>query len=205
MPRSVTTATAILALALAVSAAAAAQSVRAEGGAAWGRTVPVGDYHAVPNGQGFQGGAQGMVLLAFGKRGSPFGIRLDGVYTKNAGNDSLDAALTTALGQTTTEHVTLVGANLDATYMLRPGRGLSPYVIGGFGLYHITIAVISGDSTANDSATKPAWDLGAGLSYALGSVAPFLEIRYVAAAAVSGFPRTTFVPIVLGLRFGGGR
>jgi hypothetical protein len=31
----------------------------------------------------------------------------------------------------------------------------------------------------------------------------FVEARYVDVSAVSGFPRTTFIPITAGVRFGG--
>jgi opacity protein-like surface antigen len=205
MPRSLRPANIalVLVLALAASAPAAAQSYRPQGGVAWGRALPVGDYHAMANGQGFGSASQGMALVALQKRGSAFGIRLDAVYTKNPGNDSLNAALTTALGQATTEQVKLLGANLDLTYALRSGRGPRPYVLAGLGLYHVTIAVTSGGSTANDAATKPAWNLGAGMSYAFGPIAPFFEARYVAVSALSGYPRTTFIPFVLGVRFSG--
>ena len=203
MPRAPRPAGAVLVLALAASAPAMAQGFRPQAGVAWGRTVPVGDYHAAANGEGFDGAAQGMLLVAIARPGSAFGLRLDGVYTRTAANDSLDAHLTTALGQATTEQLKLLGANLDVTYALRSGRGPRPYLLGGLGLYHVTIAVTSGDSATNDAATKAAWNLGAGLGYGLGPVTPFLEVRYVGMAALSGFPRTTFVPVVLGIRFGG--
>ena len=205
MPRFPKSLSGALALVVAASAPTMAQRLQPQGGVAWGRTLPVEAYHAVANGQGFQSASQGMVFFALERPGSALGIRLDGFYTKNPGNDSLNAALTTALGQTTTEQAKLIGANLDVTYTFRLGPGLRPYVLGGLGLHHVAIAVTSGSATSNNSATKPALNVGAGMSYRIGPVAPFLEARYVAVAAVPGFPRTTFVPIVLGLGFGGGR
>ena len=123
MPPFPKSANVVFVLAVAASATARAQSLQPQGGVAWGRTVPVGAYHATANGQGFQSASQGMALVALERRGSALAIRLDGVYSKNPGNDSLDAALTTALGQPTTEQVKLLGANLDLTYALPLGRG----------------------------------------------------------------------------------
>ena len=76
-------------------------------------------------------------------------------------------------------------------------------MLGRTGLYHVPIPVPSGGSPATDAATNPAWNLGAGVGYTVGPVAPFLEIRYVAAGALRGYPRTMFIPVVLGIRFGG--
>ena len=44
---------------------------------------------------------------------------------------------------------------------------------------------------------------GRGLAFALRGVTLFFEARYVNVAAVSGLPRTTFLPFTTGIRFGG--
>src|ERR1051325_9090836 len=48
-----------------------------------------------------------------------------------------------------------------------------------------------------------AWNVGGGVAFALRGVTLFFEARYVNVAAVSGFPRTTFLPFTTGIRFGG--
>ena len=71
----------------------------------------------------------------------------------------------------------------------------------GFGIYHVTIAVASGGSTADNSDTRFAWNLGGGVKYGFGGFAQFLEARYVAVRAVPGFPETTFLALSVGIRF----
>jgi opacity protein-like surface antigen len=143
-----------------------------------------------------------MALVTFTRPGSPFGFRLDATYGTNGANDVLKGDLTTRLGQPTDETTKLLGANLDVTFASQSTARAKPYLLGGLGMYHVTISVTSGDSTTDNSETKLAWNLGAGISYRFGGVAAFLEARYVNPAAVSGFPRTTFLPIIAGVRFG---
>jgi opacity protein-like surface antigen len=143
-----------------------------------------------------------MALVTFTRPGSPLGLRVDATYGTNGANDVLKGDLTTRLGQPTDETTKLLGANLDVTYASRSTARAKPYLLGGLGMYHVTISVTSGDSTTENSETKLAWNLGAGVSFRLGGGAAFLELRYVNLAAVSGFPRTTFLPIIAGLRFG---
>jgi len=168
-----------------------------------GLTVPVGAYHATASGQGFKTAWQGLALIALKPPGLPVGLRVDAIYSANSANDRLKTDLTTALGQPTDEKTKLLGASLDVTYQSSSPARVKPYVIGGIGLYHTTISVSTSDSTTDDSATKPAWNLGGGVVCGLGGVVLFVEARYVNVAAVSGFPKTTFLPITAGVRFGG--
>ena len=194
---------ALLLLSLTVTATGAAQGVRAQLGVATGRTIPIGDYHAAASGEGFTSAWQGMAFVALQVHGWPLGFRVDGTYCKNGANDQLKADLTTRLGQPTDEKTKLFGGNLDLTYAFRSPSRVKPYLLGGVGMYHVTIAVTSGSVTTKNAATKFAWNLGGGTSYRLGGVAVFLEVRYINVAAVSGFHRTTFLPIAVGIRSGG--
>jgi opacity protein-like surface antigen len=166
-------------------------------------TVPVSDYHATPNGQGFNTAWQGLALIALKPPSLPVGLRVDATYSANSANDRLKTALTTALGRPSDEKTKLLGASLSAWYESSSPARVKPYVIGGIGLYHTTISVSTGDSTTDNAATKLAWNLGGGLVCGLRGMALFFEARYVNVAAVSGFPRTTFLPITAGVRFGG--
>jgi len=204
----------IVALTLLVPARSGAQGVQVGGG--FGRTLPVGTYHADPSGEGFNGGWQGGVLAAFPLpllRGRLAG-RLDVAYGSNAGNDQLTADLSTRLGQPTSEETKLVGGTLDLVYSPRLLARLHPYVLGGAGLYHVTITLTSITNLApggffsapvasDNTGTELAWNLGAGVTYRFSVVALFLEMRYSRVAGLSGFPGMTFVPLTLGFRFEG--
>jgi opacity protein-like surface antigen len=186
----------LVVLFLVATATGMPQAIRPQFGVATGLTVPVGDYRA-----GFSRALQGMALVAFTLPGSRLGFRVDATYGTNGANDRLKAELTNRLGQPTDEKTKLLGGNLDLTYAFRSAARAKPYLLGGLGVYHVTISVTSGDSTVDNAETKLAWNLGAGVSYRLGGVDAFLEARYINLAAVSGFPRTTFFPIIAGVRF----
>jgi outer membrane protein with beta-barrel domain len=180
-----------------------AQGVRPQFGIGAGLMVPVGDYHATASGQGFKTAWQGLALFAFKLPSLPVGFRVDVTYGANSANDRLKADLTTALGQPTDEQAKLVGATLNVTYPASSPARVKPYLVGGIGVYHATISVSQTNATTHNSKTKLAGNLGGGIVYGLPGVALFLEARYVNVAPVSGFPRTTFVPITTGVRFGG--
>lgn len=186
-----------------VTVSTAAQGVHPRFGLGAGLTVPVGDYHGTSGGQGFNSAWQGLALLAFKLPSLPVGFRVDAAYGANSANDRLKNDLTTSLGQATDEKTKLVGASVSLTYQSSSPARVKPYAIGGLGLYHTTISVSNSDSTTDNSATKLTWNLGGGLVYGLRGAALFLEARYVNVAAVPGFPRTTFLPITGGVRFGG--
>ena len=181
----------------------AAQGVHPQFGLGGGLTAPVGDYHSTTGGQGFSTAWQGLALLAFKLPVLPVGFRIDATYGSNGANDRLKAALATQFGQPSEEETKLVGASVNLTYQSSSAARVKPYAIGGVGVYHTTISVSTSDSTTDHAATKLAWNLGGGLVLGLRGVALFFEARYVNVAAVSGFPRTTFLPFTTGIRFGG--
>ncbi len=181
----------------------AAQGNAPRFGVGTGLAMPVGDYHSAASGEGFTTALEAMALVTLKPRFIPAFVRLDVTYDANNGNDRLNGNLTTAFGKPAREDAKLVGANLDLVYAPASAARLHAYLLGGIGIYHTTITVTAGDSSASDAATKLAWNLGGGLTYAVGAVALFVEARYVNVAAVTGFPRATVLPITTGLRFGG--
>src|SRR5213080_2672022 len=183
------------------AASVAAQGVHPQFGLGGGLMAPVGDYHATASGQGFNTAWHGLALLAFKLPALPVGFRIDATYGANSANDSLKAQLTTQLGEPTDEKTKLAGVNV--TYPASSSAPVRPYAIGGVGLYHTTISTSTSASTGDRAATKLAWNLGGGLAFALRGVTLFFEARYVNVAAVSGLPRTTFLPFTTGIRFGG--
>jgi len=186
-----------------VWATGAAQSLHPQFGVGVGMSLPVSDYHATPSGQGFNTAWQGLAFVALKPPSLPVGLRVDATYSANSANDRLKNDLTTTLGRPSDEKTKLLGASVSVWYQSSSPARVKPYVIGGIGLYHTTISLTSGDSTTDNAATKLAWNLGAGLDCGLRGMVLFFEARYVNVAAVAGFPRTTFLPITAGVRFGG--
>ena len=181
----------------------AAQGVHPQLGLGGGLMAPVGDYHATAGGQGFNTAWHGLALLAFKLPVLPVGFRVDVSYGSNGANNTLKDSLTNRVGAPTDEKTKLAGASVNLTYQSSSAARVKPYAIGGVGVYHTTISVSTSGSTTDRAATKLAWNLGGGLTVALRGVALFFEARYVNVAAVSGFPRTTFLPFTTGIRFGG--
>ena len=163
--------------------------------------MPTGDYHATESGEGFNAGWTGMVFVG-AKVSSRLSLRLDGTYGTHGANDALKDDLTTALGDPTDATTKLVGASFDVTYPLSAGARVRPYVLGGLGMYHVTISVTSAGSSTDNTETNFAWNLGGGLEYGVSRTTLFVEARYISAGAVSGFPTTTLFPITAGIRFG---
>lgn len=195
---------ALLVAAFGAATSATAQLRGPELGVAASVTFPTGDYHADRLGDGFNAGWQGMALLAFRVRRSPWGLRLDGTYGVNDANDQLKADLTAQFGQPSDVKTKLLGGNFDLTYTFYSPGPVRAYALGGLGAYHVTISTTKGTVTSDVSETKLAWNFGGGLNFSLGGgSALFFEARYVDVDAVSGFPKTTFVPITAGIRVGG--
>lgn len=189
---------------LVATAMAAAQGTSAQFGAGASLTIPIGDFHADANGDGFNAGWQGIALVEVRGRGSPVGFRVDGTYGENSGNDKLNADLTAAVGAPTTAKIKLLGGTADVTYHFKGSSGgVAGYLVGGVGVYNVKLAVTSGNVTADSSETKFAWNVGMGLSYAVGGAALFFEARYVDVAKSFGAAKTPFIPITAGVRFGG--
>jgi len=183
---------------------AAAQGTSVQFGVGASLTIPVGDFHADANGDGFKAGWQGIALFEVEPRGSPLGFRLDGTYGENSSNDQLNADLTAAVGAPTTAKIKLLGGTADMTYHFRRSSGgMAGYLVGGVGVYNVKLAVTSGGVTADSSETKIAWNVGLGFTYAVGSAALFFEARYVDVAKSFDAAKTPFIPITAGVRFGG--
>ncbi len=175
----------------------AAQGIRSQFGIGLGRAIPTEAFRGDSSGEGFNASWLGRVEVTLHRPGLPLGLRLDAAYSAHGGNDQLKSDLTTALGQPADESIKLLGANAALTAALGRGSRVTPHLFGGVGVYHVTVSVTAGSTTTQNSGTKLAWQVGGDLTYR----ALFLDIRYISVAAVSGFPRSTFVPVTVGLRF----
>lgn len=183
----------------------AAQSVRAQLGIAGGLTLPTSFYHADPAGDGFTSGFSGLAVVDLKLPKTPIGIRLDVSTGHNSANDSLKSHLSAAVGAPTDAEVRLTGVVANATYNLQPASAARGYFLAGIGFYNVKFSATTSGATVDTSATKFAWNVGAGLTVGSGAVAWFLEARYLDVAAFLGVKPTGLVTTT-GIRVGiGGR
>jgi hypothetical protein len=181
-------------------APATGQGIRSQFEIGAGRTIPTGDFNADTSGNGFDGGWTGTARVTLKAPQSALGLRIDAAYSANSANTQLKNHLTTAFGTPSDETITLIDLNAALTYVFAPRARVTPSLFGGVGAYLVTIGVTSGGTTAHSSTTRLAWHVGGELRYR----ALFLEVRYVAVAAVTGLHQTTFFPITAGVQFGRG-
>ena len=183
---------------------ATGQGARVEFGVGGSLTVPLGDFHADANGDGFNAGWQGLALVDVRPRKSPVGFRVDLNYGENSSNDQFNADLSAIVGAPTTAKIKQLGGTANVVYHFkRSSGGVAGYLIGGIGVYNVKFAITSGNATADSSETKFTWNVGAGLSFAVGSAAVFFESRFVDVAKSFQASKTSFIPITAGVRFGG--
>lgn len=180
-----------LALASFTAASAATQGVRAQVGVAGSLTFPTSFYHAETTGDGFTPAVYGLALVDLKLPNTPVGIRLDVSTGHNSANDSLKSHLSAAVGAPTDGKTTLLGGSVDVTYNFQRASAVRGYLLAGIGLYHVKFSVTSGGATADTSATKFAWNVGAGVTYGAGVVVPFVEARYLDVGAFEGLKPTT--------------
>jgi len=105
------------------ASAAAGQGARVQFGVGGSLTVPLGDFHADANGDGFKAGWQGLALLDVRPRKSPVGFRVDFDYGENSSNDKFNADLSGVVGAPTTAKIKLLGGTADVTYHFKASAG----------------------------------------------------------------------------------
>ena len=194
----------LLALTLCFGAAPAAQAqfIRNRFGFGAGPSAPVGQFHSSTGGQGFGYGIEAFGSAWMKWRPLPVPLRLDLSWGVNGANEALAGALQSAIaGASPSEHATRFGASLDVVSSL--GRsGTRPYLMGGGGLYRTSLSVKSASGKGTDTEVKPGWNAGAGLLCPLRHFDLFFEARWVYVSPISGLPRMTYIPVIMGLRFG---
>ena len=172
---------AVCCMALAGIAAAQAPSVRF--GLGGGAIVPVGDYNKAD-----KIGWHGLGMVQFGLPALPVEIRVDGLYGHTTHKDMSGAAVP---GSTK-----LYGGLANVVYSIGPDVMMRPYVLGGIGIYHVTVDV---PGTTGDE-TRFAFGVGGGVSVGAGRARLFVEGRFVSVRESGG--STSFVPITAGVTFG---
>ncbi len=148
-------------------------------GIAGGGSLPMADMK-----DGTNTGYNGTLALAIKLPMIPLGLRFDGAYNM-FGAKVGDGKLRVASGT----------ANL--TYNL-PSIGVSPYVIGGAGLYS-SVASASG-VPSSPRANDFGWNAGAGINLPLTVFKAFVEARYNSVSVGNG-AKMEFVPLTFGIMF----
>jgi hypothetical protein len=145
-------------------------------GFAVGATIPTGAYGSDKN-VGYHAGPSLHVPIG----ALPVELRIDGNFTEMKYS-----------GNSTKAQIWAASGNLLAR--MPTGTVITPYVVGGFGIYNAHRSL----SLRNSAVTKLGANAGGGLRLALHDVALFLEARYHRAGGTDGIQ---MVPITLGVMF----
>ncbi len=132
-------------------------------------------------------------------RTQPFGLRADVSYGVMSGKtiqtiDFSDLKLFSITG--------------DGVWMIHPAQGsesrTTPYLLAGVGLYHASQTVDNAGQSADNGSTNFGINFGGGILYKLAGFSAFGEVRYHNVFSGSDGGSAKYVPIMVGLRFGGG-
>ena len=188
----ITLAVATLAAITLSATTSSAQSAKAISlGISGGAAIPAGDF-----GEDYTTGYNGTVSLMFKSIGSPIGLRVDGMYNKMSVKDDRTISVP---GFGIVDAAVITGANANLVYSL-PGTGISPYLIGGAGVYGLKLDVDDGDDP--DSESKFGLNGGIGASFPLSGFNTFIEARFHHIFTKDAFDEsrpTQFIPVTFGI------
>lgn len=145
--------------------------------------VPLGTYDDV-----VKIGWQGIAAVSFAPRNLPFGIQIDGSYAQFSDETPFDIKNQ------------LIYGTADAVYRFQSAEDtrFRPYLLAGAGVYN---SKETGSDALGGSATKFGVNAGAGFDFKAGGAGLFIEARFH--NIFSDGPNVKFIPINLGIRFGG--
>ena len=180
-------ATAALTIAALSASTASAQSSKAVSiGISGGAAIPAGDF-----GEDYTTGYNGTLSLMFRSYGSPIGLRVDGSYNKMSVKDDRTIGVP---GFGVVDAAVISTANANLVYNL-PGTGMTPYLIGGAGVYNLKLDVDGADDP--DSQNKFGINGGIGAAFPLSGFNAFIEARYH--HVFSDGAATQFIPVAFGI------
>jgi outer membrane protein with beta-barrel domain len=130
-------------------------------------------------------GYNGTVALGINVPLIPLGLRVDGAYNQFGEKAGINSKL----------HV--ISATGNVVWSL-PLVVVSPYLIGGAGLY-MTTATSTGATSASQTDKHFGWNAGAGIKLPLAMFKAFVEARYNRVTLDSGTMQ--FVPLTVGIMF----
>jgi len=149
-------------------------------GIAGGAAQPMSDLS-----DGAKLGYNGTVAMGINVPFIPVGLRIDGAYNQFGEKAGIGAKL----------HV--MSATGNVVWRL-PSIGVSPYLIGGAGLY-MTTTTTTGTVSATQTDNHLGWNAGAGINLPLSVFKAFVEARYNRVSATGG--SLEFVPVTFGIMF----
>ena len=179
---------AVAAIAVFASTSSAQSAKALSIGISGGAAIPVSDF-----GEDYTTGYNGTVSLMFKSVGTPIGIRIDGMYNKMSVKDDVTLSIP---GVGIIDAAIISSANANLVYSL-PGTGISPYLIGGGGIYGLKLDVDGADDP--DMETEFGVNGGIGASFPLSGFNTFIEARYhhIFSEGVA----TKFIPVTFGISF----
>jgi len=185
--------------AVAIGLLLSAPAVRAQGaefGLGGGVGLPLGDFD-----DGAKLGWHGLAAVSFVPNGWPVGIQFDGSYQQFSLEDDFGfTGLKTRLLQGTGNVVFKFKTSEESTFR--------PYLLGGVGVYNTkTTADDDPGDVLGGGATDFGLNAGVGFDFKAGGAGLFIEGRFhnvfVGGDGLSGGDNLQFIPITLGIRFGG--
>jgi hypothetical protein len=173
-----------------------APAVRAQGAEfalGGGVGVPLGDFDDAA-----KLGWHGLAAISFVPNGWPVGIQFDGSYQQFAAAEA--AGLKTRFIQGTGNVVFKFKTSEESTFR--------PYLLGGVGVYNTKFtAEDDPDDLLGGGATDFGLNAGAGFDFKAGGAGLFIEGRFhnvfAGGDGLEGGSNLRFIPITLGIRFGG--
>jgi hypothetical protein len=186
MKRSILAVAALATVALSATTSSAQSNKAISLGISGGAAIPVSDL-----GEDFTTGYNGTVSLMFRSLGSPIGLRVDGMYNHMSVKDDRTIGIP---GFGTLDAIAISSANANLVYNL-PGTGITPYLIGGAGVYNLKSDVSDADDP--DSINKFGVNGGIGASFPLSGFTTFIEARYH--HVFSENVATKFIPVTFGI------
>ncbi len=145
-----------------------------------GVTMPQGDYGDLAS-MGFHG----MGAVSFGLGAGPLGVRVEGVYHRTSLENDVDG------------NTSIIGGMANLMYSFTTAGTVKPYLLGGAG-YFKADAEVTGFGSFDES--DLGFGGGGGVTFAMGGTTLFAEVRYI---TVGGDVEADFLPITVGLKFGG--
>jgi len=177
---------ALAVVALSASTSSAQSSKAISIGISGGAAIPVGDF-----GDDYTTGYNGTASLMFRSFGSPIGLRVDGMYNRMSVKDDRTIAIP---GVGIVNAAVITSANANLVYNL-PGTGMTPYLIGGAGVYGLKLDIEDADDP--DTETKFGINGGIGAAFPLSGFSAFIEARYH--HIFSDNASTGFIPVTFGI------
>jgi hypothetical protein len=166
--------------------APALQAQGAEFSIGGGVSVPTGDFDDAAK-LGWQGGA----AVSFVPENFPVGFQFDGTYSRFGDEffDDVDAQVIYGTG------------NVVFKFETSPESTFRPYLIGGVGVYNFKLTGDGVPAGLDESVTDFGLNAGAGFDFKAGAAGLFIEGRFH--RIFSDGSDEQFVPITVGIRFGG--